>query len=81
MRKNKFPCQRKLLRVFFKKDSGIPVGIQLLKVNKRNTRTRCEIYSKLTIKTPERRHWRHADWYEKAMAIAYVMCWRVWYDL
>ena len=26
-----------------------------LKVNNRNTRTRCEIYSKLTIKTPERR--------------------------
>ena len=28
----------------------------LLKVNNRNTRTRCEIYSKLTIKTTERRH-------------------------
>ena len=27
----------------------------LLKVNNRNTRTRCEICSKLTIKTPERR--------------------------
>ena len=32
-----------------------PVGIYLLKVNNRNTRTRCEICSKLTIKTPERR--------------------------
>ena len=31
-----------------------PVGIFLLKVNNRN-RTRCEICSKLTIKTPERR--------------------------
>ena len=31
-------------------------GIHLLKVNNRNTRTRCEIYSKLTIKTPERHH-------------------------
>ena len=30
----------------------------LLKVNNRNTRTRCEICSKLTIKTPERRQWR-----------------------
>ena len=29
----------------------------LLKVNKRNTRTRCEIWSKLTIKIPERCHW------------------------
>ena len=35
-----------------------PVGIYLLKVNNRNTRTRCEICSKLTIKTSERRHWR-----------------------
>ena len=31
----------------------IPMGIHLLKVNNRNTRTRCEICSKLTIKTPE----------------------------
>ena len=30
-------------------------GIYLLKVNNRNTKTRCEICSKLTIKTPERR--------------------------
>ena len=29
----------------------------MFKVNSRNTRTRCEICSKLTIKTPERRHW------------------------
>ena len=28
------------------------------KLNNRNTRTRCEICSKLIIKTPERRHWR-----------------------
>ena len=31
-----------------------PAGIYLLKVNSRNTRIRCEICSKLTIKTPER---------------------------
>ena len=35
--------------------SQIPVDIYLLKVNNRNTKTRCEICSKLTIKTPERR--------------------------
>ena len=35
-----------------------PAGIYLLKVNNRNTRTRCEICSKLTIKTLERCHWR-----------------------
>ena len=34
-----------------------PAGIYLLKINNRNTRTRCEICSKLTVKTPERRHW------------------------
>ena len=33
----------------------IPVGKYMLKVNT-NTRTKCEICSKLTIKTPERRH-------------------------
>ena len=37
-----------------------PAGIYLLKVNNRNTRTRCEICSKLTIKIAERRHWRRS---------------------
>ena len=36
-----------------------PVDIQLLKVNNRNTRTRCAICSKLKIKTPEGGQWRH----------------------
>ena len=30
-----------------------PIGIYMFKVNNRNTRIRCEICSKLTIKTPE----------------------------
>ena len=34
-----------------------PTGIYLLKDNNRNTRTRCEICSKLTIKIPKRREW------------------------
>ena len=34
-----------------------PVGIYLLKVNNKNTKTRYEICSKLAIKTPERRYW------------------------
>ena len=38
-----------------------PVGIYLLKVNNRNTRTRCEICSKLTIKIPEQR--QASFWY------------------
>ena len=32
-------------------------SIHLLKVDNRNTRTRCEMCSKLTKKTPERRQW------------------------
>ena len=36
------------------------IGIYLLKGNYRNTRKRCETCSKLTIKTPERRHWRRS---------------------
>ena len=34
-----------------------PAGITLLKVNSRNTRTWCEICSKLTIQMSERRQW------------------------
>ena len=35
----------------------IQASIYLLKVNNSNKTTRCEIYSKLTIKTLERRQW------------------------
>ena len=38
-----------------------PAGNYVFKLNNRNTRARCEICSKLTIKTPERRHWRLSD--------------------
>ena len=38
--------------------SSNPANIYLFKVNNKNTRKRCEINSKLTIKTPERRQWR-----------------------
>ena len=37
-----------------------PLGIYLLKVIIRSTRTRCDICSKLTIKRPERHHWRRS---------------------
>ena len=36
----------------------IPANIYLFKVNNRNTRKRCELCSKLIMKTPERCHWR-----------------------
>ena len=45
-------CSKKTDKKFF------PTNIYLFKVNNRNTRRRCEICSKLTIKTPERCHWR-----------------------
>ena len=36
-----------------------PANNYLIKVNNRSTKERCEIVSKLTIKTPKWRHWRH----------------------
>ena len=35
--------------------------VSLLKLNNRKTRKRCEICTKLTIKTPKRRHWRRSS--------------------
>ena len=41
----------------------IPARIYLLKVHNRNTRTRCETCSKLTLETPERRQWRRSGFF------------------
>ena len=38
----------------------LSTGIYLLKVNNKNTSTRCEICSKLAINTTKRRHWRRS---------------------
>ena len=38
----------------------IPAGNYMFKVNNRNTRTKSEICSKLTIKIPKRHHWRRS---------------------
>ena len=37
----------------------------LCKVTNRNTKTRCEMFSKLTVKTPERRQWLTEPAFEK----------------
>ena len=37
-----------------------PAGTYMFKVNNRNTKTRCKICLKLTIKTPEWRQWRRS---------------------
>ena len=36
-------------------------SVYLFKVNDKNTRTRCKICSKLTVKIPEWRYWRRSD--------------------
>ena len=36
---------------------NFPADIYLLKVSNRNTRTKCDTCSELTIRTPERRQW------------------------
>ena len=47
--------QRKRLRQAKKQDLANPADNYMFKINNENTRTRCEICSKLTIKKPERR--------------------------
>ena len=47
-------CSLDALKESSKKKETNPADIYLFKVNKRNARERCEIFSKLTIK-PERR--------------------------
>ena len=42
--------------IIFAEDSNYPVSIHLLKVNNGNERTICEIWSELTIKTPEQQN-------------------------
>ena len=51
-------CSSKFFGIMADEHTDIPnnpAGNCMFKVNNRNTRTRCEICSKLTIKTPERR--------------------------
>ena len=44
-----------------KSDFCFQAEIYLFKFNNKNTRKRCEICSKLTIKAPERRHWHRSS--------------------
>ena len=52
MKNNYFNCS---ITEDFLSAPFIPAGIYLLKVNNRNTKTRCKICSKVTLKIPERR--------------------------
>ena len=49
----------KRLREFFGKHTGVFLGNYMFKVNNANARTRCEIYSKLTME--QWRQWRCSD--------------------
>ena len=42
---------------------NLPAGNYMFKINNRNTRTRCEICSKLKVKTQERHQWRRSAVY------------------
>ena len=60
-----FPYDRDLLKEFRSIENDrlyqtFPANIYVLKVNSKNTRKKSEICSKLTIKTPEQRHWRRS---------------------
>ena len=59
-----------------------PAKIYWLKVKNRNTRTICEICSKLTIITPERRQWRLSGVYivnsEQISRIVLCFCCWIW---
>ena len=69
-----------LLTPLSEQPNKLLASIYLLKVNKRNTRIKREILSKLTIKTPKQRQWRSfgvfivnfeqviAGWVEKILA-------------
>ena len=52
---------RQLGRHFCGSSFHFPASIYLLKANNRNTRTRCEICSKLTIKTLGRHQWHRSE--------------------
>ena len=57
----------------------VPSRLYLLKVNNKNTTARCEICSKLTIKTTERRHWHCSGVfivsfeYDSNLALAFLL--------
>ena len=55
--RTKVKVPRKLPSIAENNSKNQGAGNYIFKVNKRNTRTRCEICSNLTIKTPERHQW------------------------
>ena len=59
---------------------SLPAGIYLFKVSNRNTRTRCELCSKLTIKTPKRRQgflWFLVADSQDSKVLVWQCCWKI----
>ena len=48
------------MKIFSIFKMSVPFGNSMFKVHNKNTRTKCETCSKLTIKTPELRNWRRS---------------------
>ena len=53
--------QSKFVNLWKSGQFDYPVNICLFKVSNRNTSQTCNVCSKLTLKTPERIHWRRSD--------------------
>ena len=49
-----------------------PAGNYMFKANNKNTRTKCEICSKLTIKIPERRRWHICTYFTPCSSVFIV---------
>ena len=54
----KTSSNEKYFRIESGRDLFYSFGNYMFKVNDRNTTTKCEICSRLTIETPEQRQWR-----------------------
>ena len=54
----KTSSNEKYFRIESGRDLFYSFGDYMFKVNDRNTTTKCEICSRLTIETPEQRQWR-----------------------
>ena len=59
----------------FDEENRNPANIHLFKFSNRNSRERCEICSKLTIKTPEERHSRRPGVLLLTLNIFYTFFW------
>ena len=58
MNKIEILCKGDIIKKIEVQCTIVPTGNYMFNINNKNTRKRCEKSSKLTITTPQRRHWR-----------------------